>query len=53
MMETGTILTSCSEGVAMLTLNRPEVRNALDMTMRQDLENALIQLPRMPACGCW
>jgi 2-(1,2-epoxy-1,2-dihydrophenyl)acetyl-CoA isomerase len=44
MMETGTILTSCSEGVAMLTLNRPEVRNALDMTMRQDLENALIQL---------
>src|SRR4029077_2030335 len=35
---------SCSEGVAMLTLNRPEVRNALDMTMRQDLENALIQL---------
>jgi 2-(1,2-epoxy-1,2-dihydrophenyl)acetyl-CoA isomerase len=44
MMEAGTILTSCSEGVAMLTLNRPEVRNALDMTMRQDLENALIRL---------
>jgi 2-(1,2-epoxy-1,2-dihydrophenyl)acetyl-CoA isomerase len=37
-----TILTSCAEGVATITLNRPEVRNALDMTMRRDLEAALM-----------
>jgi 2-(1,2-epoxy-1,2-dihydrophenyl)acetyl-CoA isomerase len=43
-MATGTIQTACAEGVATLTLNRPEVRNALDMTMRRDLEAALAQL---------
>ncbi len=42
--ETRTILTACADGVATLTLNRPEVRNALDMTMRRDLEAALAQL---------
>ena len=41
---TGTIMTACSDGVATITLNRPEVRNALDMTMRQDLEAALKRL---------
>jgi 2-(1,2-epoxy-1,2-dihydrophenyl)acetyl-CoA isomerase len=45
-MATGgrTILTACADGVATVTLNRPEVRNAFDMTMRQDLEAALIAL---------
>ena len=43
-MEARTILTSCADGVAVLTLNRPEVRNALDMTMRQELESALVRL---------
>jgi len=43
-MGTRTILTACADGVAMLTLNRPEVRNALDMTMRQELESALLRL---------
>jgi 2-(1,2-epoxy-1,2-dihydrophenyl)acetyl-CoA isomerase len=39
--ETRTILTTCADGVATITLNRPEARNALDMTMRRDLEAAL------------
>ena len=42
--ETATILTACAEGVATITLNRPEVRNALDMAMRRDLEAALAAL---------
>jgi 2-(1,2-epoxy-1,2-dihydrophenyl)acetyl-CoA isomerase len=42
--ETLTILTACADGVATLTLNRPEVRNALNMTMRRDLEVALARL---------
>jgi 2-(1,2-epoxy-1,2-dihydrophenyl)acetyl-CoA isomerase len=44
--ETRTILTACTDGIATLTLNRPEVRNALDMTMRRDLEAALTTLDR-------
>ena len=46
--ETRTILTACADGVATLTLNRPEVRNALDMTMRRDLEAALARLDEDP-----
>jgi len=38
------VLTTCADGVATLTLNRPEARNALDMTMRRDLEAALTRL---------
>jgi 2-(1,2-epoxy-1,2-dihydrophenyl)acetyl-CoA isomerase len=45
-LETRTILTACAHGVATLTLNRPEARNALDMTMRGDLEAALTALDR-------
>jgi 2-(1,2-epoxy-1,2-dihydrophenyl)acetyl-CoA isomerase len=43
---TGTILTTCAGGVATITLNRPDARNALDMTMRQDLEAALVDLDK-------
>jgi 2-(1,2-epoxy-1,2-dihydrophenyl)acetyl-CoA isomerase len=43
-MESQTVLTACADGVAVLTLNRPEARNALDMTMRRDLEAALLRL---------
>ena len=42
--ETRTILTACADGVGTLTLNRPEARNALDMTMRRELEEALTRL---------
>jgi 2-(1,2-epoxy-1,2-dihydrophenyl)acetyl-CoA isomerase len=43
-----TILTARADGVATLTLNRPEVRNALDMAMRRDLEAALVALDADP-----
>jgi 2-(1,2-epoxy-1,2-dihydrophenyl)acetyl-CoA isomerase len=43
-METRAVLTACADGVATLTLNRPEARNALDMAMRHDLEEALTSL---------
>src|SRR5262245_55840028 len=42
--ESRTVLTDCADGVATLTLNRPEARNALDMAMRRDLEVALTRL---------
>jgi 2-(1,2-epoxy-1,2-dihydrophenyl)acetyl-CoA isomerase len=47
--ETRTILTACADGVATLTLNRPEARNALDMAMRRDLEDALSRLDGDPS----
>jgi 2-(1,2-epoxy-1,2-dihydrophenyl)acetyl-CoA isomerase len=46
--ETRAILTACADGVATLTLNRPEARNALDMAMRRDLEAALTRLDQDP-----
>lgn len=36
-----TLLTSLEDGVARITLNRPEVRNALSRTLIQELEAAL------------
>jgi enoyl-CoA hydratase len=36
-----TLLASCADGVARITLNRPQVRNALSRTMVQELEAAL------------
>jgi 2-(1,2-epoxy-1,2-dihydrophenyl)acetyl-CoA isomerase len=43
-----TVLTDCTAGVATVTLNRPDARNALDMAMRQDLEAALVALGADP-----
>lgn len=39
-----TILIERSNGVATLILNRPESRNALDLAMREEIENALREL---------
>lgn len=39
-----TILLERSNGIATLTLNRPEARNALDLAMREELEAALKEL---------
>ncbi|MEK7700828.1 MAG: enoyl-CoA hydratase-related protein, partial [candidate division NC10 bacterium] len=36
-----TLLTSLQDGVARVTLNRPEARNALSRTLVQELEAAL------------
>jgi len=46
--ETRTVLTACADGIATLTLNRPEARNALDMTMRRELEESLARLAGDP-----
>jgi len=39
-----TLLVSVSSGVASVTLNRPEVRNALNVTLIRELEQALASL---------
>ena len=43
-----TLLTSLADGVARVTLNRPEVRNALSRTMVQELERALAAFEAEP-----
>jgi 2-(1,2-epoxy-1,2-dihydrophenyl)acetyl-CoA isomerase len=43
-----TVLVEQADGIARLTLNRPEVRNALDLTMRDELETALRGLEADP-----
>src|SRR5262245_66423603 len=43
-----TVLTACADGIATLTLNRPEARNALDMAMRRELAAALLRLAEDP-----
>jgi 2-(1,2-epoxy-1,2-dihydrophenyl)acetyl-CoA isomerase len=40
-MDAVAVLTACADGVATVTLNRPEARNALDLRMRRELEAAL------------
>jgi len=37
------------DGVATLTMNRPEARNALDIRMREELVEALEEIERDPA----
>ena len=43
-----TVLSEQAEGIATLTLNRPEARNALDMAMRDALEAELRRLEADP-----
>jgi 2-(1,2-epoxy-1,2-dihydrophenyl)acetyl-CoA isomerase len=47
-MANPTVLVEHADGIARLTLNRPEVRNALDLTMREELETALRALEADP-----
>ncbi len=44
MAEYGTILTSVEDGIGLITLNRPEVRNALNGQVLEDLRSALAEL---------
>ncbi len=44
-----TLLTSVSDGVARITLNRPEVRNALSRTLLRELADALAAFEADPA----
>ena len=44
-----TVLVETRDGIATVTLNRPEVRNALNPSLLLDLERALISLEADPA----
>lgn len=48
-MRDETLLTSLEDGVARVTLNRPQVRNALSPTMLQELLTALARYEAEPA----
>jgi 2-(1,2-epoxy-1,2-dihydrophenyl)acetyl-CoA isomerase len=41
---TGTVLAEKRDGLAIVTLNRPEVLNALDLVMREELAKILVDL---------
>src|SRR5262252_6103262 len=43
------LLVDRADGVATLTMNRPEARNALDIRMREELVEALEEIERDPA----
>jgi 2-(1,2-epoxy-1,2-dihydrophenyl)acetyl-CoA isomerase len=48
-MAGGTVLVEQADGIAMVTLNRPDARNALDLAMREQLEATLARLEAEPA----
>lgn len=49
-MEFQTIDFAFADGIARLTLNRPEVMNALDRRMRSEIVNAMTSLPDQTRC---
>src|SRR6266851_4774055 len=49
LMGYSTILIDRTDGVATITLNRPQARNALDLVMRRELLTALDELEAEPA----
>jgi enoyl-CoA hydratase/carnithine racemase len=53
-IETGTdqLLCRVEEGVALVTLNRPEARNALSVELKQALARLVPQLGADPGVGC-
>ncbi len=44
----GTVLVEQADGIATVTLNRPDARNALDLVMREELEATLAGLEAEP-----
>jgi enoyl-CoA hydratase/carnithine racemase len=53
-LDTGTdeLLATLEDGVALLTLNRPESRNALSDTLSPALRRMFARLPEMPEARC-
>ena len=43
------LLVDRADGIATITMNRPEARNALDLAMREELQDALDEIERDPA----
>ncbi|NQZ99401.1 MAG: enoyl-CoA hydratase, partial [Myxococcales bacterium] len=54
MLDTGTdeLLATLADGVVLLTLNRPESRNALSDTLSPALRRMFARLPDMPEARC-
>ncbi|MCB2100631.1 MAG: enoyl-CoA hydratase/isomerase family protein [Rhodobacterales bacterium] len=48
-MENGTVLYEVADGVARITLNRPQVANGLDLALAQDLYHAALAADEDPA----
>ena len=46
------LLTSVQDGVATMTMNRPEARNALSLEMRQDMRTFLAEIEHDPKVRC-
>jgi 2-(1,2-epoxy-1,2-dihydrophenyl)acetyl-CoA isomerase len=46
------LITSIQDGVATMTMNRPEVRNALSLEMRQDMRTFLAEIEHDPKIRC-
>ena len=46
------LITSIQDGVATMTMNRPEVRNALSLEMRQDMRKFLAEIEYDPKVRC-
>lgn len=46
------LLTEIDDGVALLTLNRPESLNALSAALMEDLRDALTRIAADPSVGC-
>jgi 2-(1,2-epoxy-1,2-dihydrophenyl)acetyl-CoA isomerase len=49
---TDDLLETCAEGVATLTMNRPERRNAMSRPMLDAMQDALVRLAADSAVGC-
>ncbi|QOY37292.1 enoyl-CoA hydratase/isomerase family protein [Anaerobacillus isosaccharinicus] len=48
-MKNGTVIVECHEGIATITLNRPEVKNAINLAMHKDLQEAFTTAGNDPA----
>jgi 2-(1,2-epoxy-1,2-dihydrophenyl)acetyl-CoA isomerase len=51
-MQYDTINVTLENNIAIITLNRPDVMNALNAQMRAELTNALHEMGKKSTCDC-